>query len=162
MKNITQSIVFLALVFTAVFVHAAPPKISIALPSEALTIDDLDARDSLNRPISRSASQVKLVELFSRTLNRMLLQSLTPLKLRTLALLNSSWDGFAGALRAARRVVWEKVSCWIAEKKSPIKFISIISSTAALAPPVSWPVHASGNSFFFFIHSVISSTRLLR
>ncbi len=161
MKNITQTIVFLTLVLTAGIIHAAPLQISITIPAEALVTSDLDARDALNRPL-RHTAQVRLVELFSKSLNRMLLNSLTPIKMQMLALLNSNWDGFAGVLKTARRVLLEPVISWIIAKKAQIK---ISSSSSVVAPLVASPQRAArdtGDAFSFLIHLVISSTRLLR
>lgn len=162
MKNISKSIVLVGLLLVAANARAAL-KISIAIPSESLVLDDLDARDAFNRPIPKSSTRLQLVELFSRSLNRMIIESLTPTRVRMLTLLNSFWDGIASAWRKTLPSAGASIVSWINQKKSEFKIEKKSVSSSALPTPPRWvSVPAPGNSFSFLIRFVISSTRLLR
>jgi len=162
MKNIAKFLFFLALISAAGNARAASFNFSLALPAEVLVTQDLDARDALNRPVPHSSAQVQLVELWSRSLNRMVLNSLTPLRIKTLALLNSAWDGFAGFFRTPSGAVFQPIRTWVNAKKTQFKFAAQVSSAISLPTLRSAFARECGDAFFYLIHFVISSTRLLR
>ena len=162
MKNIAKAIVFLALVSAAATARAAVFQISIALPPEALVTSDLDARDAFNRPVPNSHMQSQFVEIWSRSLNKMILNSLTPMRLKVMAILNSAWDGFAGAVRATSEHVWHAITSWLAQRKSDLRFWA---RSLPLSIPIFVEVSApaqTGSAYSFLIQFVLASTFLLR
>lgn len=137
-------------------------KISIALPQESLGLEDLDARDEFNRPIKTHAVRVSFMQLWARSLNQTILNSLTPLRLQMLALLNSKWDGFCGRLQRTTQTVLRTFKIWFEAKKSSLKvFIRVLASQRIL-PPVDSFAHSDSGAFLYFLSFVLSSTQLLR
>jgi hypothetical protein len=159
-----MSIFGMGLVFCATPSHSfsAPSlSISIALPAAALDTTDLDLRDAQNRPIHSAAVRETFEQLWIKSLKKMLLNSLTPLHVQLMSLLNSSWDGFAGTIRniLSHSSRFLKAVLNAVKKKESIHWRSLGVQKNVLSSDF---IFCAGNSFLYFIHSVISSTRLLR
>lgn len=169
MKNYATTIVFALLIATGEIlcasVNSTPPTLpnfSIALPVEAIVVDDLDARDEFNRPIQSSAVRSQFQNLWLLSLNQKILNSLTPLRLQMLALLNSVWDGFAGMIRVPFSVARTWLRSWMSSKKFRLSIPVQVQLFSMGHFSQTLPLWESGNSFLYLICSLLSSTRLLR
>jgi hypothetical protein len=122
----------------------------------------LDARDAFNRPIKSTIVRESFEQLWIKSLNRLLVNALTPVQVRLMSLLNSAWDGFAGKIASKLADGWRFSRAWIQQKKRDMetRFVRSRSFSPLL---ISEPGFSeAGNSFLFLIHFVISSTRILR
>lgn len=139
-----------------------PLKVSIALPAESLQADDLDARDEFNRPVRTVKIQRAFEQIWISNLNRMLMNSLTPTRLLVLALLNSRWDGFTGAIRSTTEHVRRWVTLWFSAKKPQVRFLRFSQPLVLFFDSGRRASPSTENVFQSFLSSLISSTRLLR
>lgn len=135
--------------------------LSVALPAVSLDTTDLDARDAFNRPIRSQSARQSFEQLWMKSLSQLVMNSLTPVRLRLMALLNTRWDGFAGAIRCTAAAKIQTLKAWLQEKKKlagvhwlSFPFQANVSVNEFLVSP-------AGNPFLFYLDSVISSTRLL-
>ncbi|MCG3205658.1 MAG: hypothetical protein KCHDKBKB_02380 [Elusimicrobia bacterium] len=138
-----------------------PLRISIALPSEALEFDDLDVRDQWNRPINTAKEKTAFSALWSENLNKKILFSLTPVRLKLMSLLQATWDMFAAQIGYRGAFIWRSIKFFFHNEKIRVNFVPFIASSAVSPPVYHLSFDSSGNPFSFFLHAVISSTRLL-
>jgi hypothetical protein len=141
---------------------SSPLKISIAIPAESLVFDDLDARDANNNPIRGASVMSQFERLWVGSLNQMLLNSLTPARVRLVALMNAVWDIFSSSIRAVAKTVWREIRFWTKSQEERLRFVFENKTSLALRTQLCSVSVSSGNSFLFLISFVISSTRLLR
>ena len=137
-------------------------KITIAVPTYALDLSDLDARDSLNRPINSVAMRKKFENLFSSRLNELLMEGLTPLRRSYLEFLSR----FSSACPT-----WFQAFTFCVHKIVGVLFdarrVRTIDSTIATRSPVcalknSAKLQALANSLSSLRSTFLSSTVLLR
>lgn len=162
MKILLKAIALLVIVSAADVARAGAFKFSIALPVESLMTDDLDARDELNRPIASSSVRVHFVELWSRGLNEAVLNSLTPGRVKMFAILNASWGLFAEMLHHRSGQLQSAVRWWINIKRTQLQNISQEVISSIVSHKLLSRSKSEGSAFLFFLHLLISSTRLLR
>jgi hypothetical protein len=92
----------------------------------------------------------------------MLLNSLTPARVRLVALMNAVWDIFSSSIRAVAKTVWREIRFWTKSQEERLRFVFENKTSLALRTQLCSVSVSSGNSFLFLISFVISSTRLLR
>lgn len=145
--------------------HSQPPMsitFSVAFPSLSLELSDLDVRDEFNRPVHKTDQIRKLENLFSSSLNVLLLQNLTPVQNRVKNILLSTWNFSSGLIRKWLRSHWDRISAFLREKKNTSSVGNSIREACRMERRPSSVQSSSRASFQYLISHLLSSTFLLR
>jgi hypothetical protein len=132
----------------------------LTIPKVSLDLSQLEVRDSQNRVVKSHLAKVQLEFLFVQSLNRMLMNNLTPgqvEKLRTFTLLFQTFVQFAKAAQAT--VV--RVAGYISELRKKTASINMWRLALSLRPPLSLQAWREASTMSS-ISDVLSSTVLRR
>jgi hypothetical protein len=163
----TRCFLMTLLIGGGIWIHAVNPAhssytpISIQLPAASLDLSDLDVRDHNNRRVFSPQHKYQLRTLFEFNLNGMILQNLTPTKRAVVNVLEKSWNGAFGWLRAAVHSLSILVTGWFNKSKWMSAKARLVHSSVTPATE-RWRADSSAINFHSLIPSLISSTTLLR
>jgi len=142
---------------------ADAPKFSIMPPRQALDLSDLDARDSLNRPVKSLAARKNLENLFVRSLNDLLMFNLTPARRNFLIMMEQTWNHLFGWLSRRFLEAGSGLYSWLRNEKNKFKNGLVSFNELHLNCPKGVRLEENARtSFQFLVSFILSSTYLLR
>ena len=148
-----------AVVSAAVPAQAPGFRITFALPAENLDFSDLDIRDENNQPIQAPQIRQRFEDLLNQSLNRMLIENLTPLRRAYIALLSRELDAFADWLTHPVSAAWKVLSLLPGSPSRIVNVLRVVSECSV--PSATPPGSGATNDFASLLFLLLSSTRLL-
>lgn len=134
----------------------------LTVPQAALDLSDLDARDQFNRPIKTARVIERFQELWTTSLNRMLMLGLTPLHRRLIQILSLDWTHWCQRFAQKVAHVFQDVKRWYQERRKRI----FIAATKAPSLSQSYSRQAAFATavpvFDGLVFSILSSTFVRR
>lgn len=134
--------------------------LSLTISQDVLVIADLDARDQFNRPIRTSTVQRRFEEFWNQSLTQVLLSSLTPLKLKMLALLQMNWQNVWHFLTKMQRSIQTKVLGFF--RAESFRIVSPLCSYMPASRSKNGVIFSTPGFISSYLTLIISSTRILR
>lgn len=136
---------------------------SIAVPAPALDLSDLDLRDQNNRAIMDLRARHEMENLFTKNLNHLLINNLTPSLRALLFIVGQSWKISFGWMGSHVEGLVNIITSWCQDKKiwRP-DFILQRGLAGLFLMSLLFLRFDVRRSFQFLVSFVLSSTQLLR
>jgi hypothetical protein len=138
--------------------------LSIVPPAYFIDSSDLEVRDCHNRLVTSGKVKRSFENFWQQSLQKTLLNSLTPAKLESLRLLSALWDSFTSTISGPAQKFWEQIEGLLAHKQWAWFLWAAQSAEFGILPRIEnrrFPARHE-TCFSIYITLVISSTRLLR
>lgn len=140
-----------------------PSYVSLALPHSSMNFSDLDVRDKNNRKIKSISARRDLENLFVTGLHSLLIHNLTPARRLILEKLAITWNRFSEWLTTSVKLVNEKFSSWIQERKIYTPLAAWVQDRIQSDSEANrLGQYSQRRSFQFLVKDILSSTVLLR
>jgi hypothetical protein len=138
--------------------------LSIVLPDYVVDSSDLEVRDCHNRLVTSSKVKRSFEDFWQQSLQKKLLNSLTPAKLESLRLLSALWDSFTSVIAGPAQKFWEQIEGLLANKQWTRLLRAAQSAEFEILPSIESRCSPARyeTPFSVYITLIISSTCLLR